>query len=622
MAEVNFYKSDLREIEFSLFEQFKLTDLFASPPYDHFSEDDARMILKEAYTFATEVVGPTMGVSDRKGAEWTPDGVKAPEEFQGLWKQYYENGWNTLNLPESLGGQGAPHLFSVAVSEMMTGANTAFNMYPGLSMTAAAVIRAVGSPEQKELFPPKIESGDWGGTMVLTEPNAGTDVGLSLTKAAPNDDGSYSITGNKIFITGGDHDLAENIIHLALARIEGAAKGTRGLSLFIIPKFRVNPDGSLGEPNDVVCTKLEHKMGIHASATAALAFGENGNCHGYLLGGDGGNDGKGQDPGEGMRKMFLFMNVARLAVGVQSLAVASTAYLNALAYARTRLQGSHITRGRGEKGAVPIIEHPDVRRMLLEMKSIVEGCRMLTMSTVQNSDQARILRKAGKDEEAQELEDYYSLLLPLVKAHISDMALHVTSTGLQVFGGAGYTNDFPAEQYMRDARIFPIYEGTNGIQALDLVGRKLGQNKGALIERFGEEVHQAVKAVEAHEGYQTEAANLGAALEKFNAALGKFLQLSMNDGMEQVALGATAFLDAMSRIAIAKLLLEAALIAEKGLAKAEPDSQDAQFYQGKIASARYYARHLLPVGTTELETILTDDSSPLDIPDGGFSLAF
>jgi alkylation response protein AidB-like acyl-CoA dehydrogenase len=614
MADVNFYKSDLRELEFALFDQFRLAELFQSEPYKHFTEEDARMILKEAQTFAAEVIGPTMRATDREGCKLTPDGVKVPAALHGVWKQYYESGWNSLEMPEDNGGQGAPRLLSVAVGEMMAGANTAFEMYPGLTRAAAAVIRAAGSPEQRELYLPRLEDGSWAGTMVLTEPHAGSDVGLSLTKAVPDGNGAYKITGNKIFISGGDQDLTENIIHLALARIEGAPKGTRGLALFIIPKVRVNPDGSLGEPNDVVCTNIEHKMGINASATAALAFGENGGCLGYLVGGE---PKQGVEPGEGMRKMFMMMNAARIGVGVQSLAVASTAYLNAVDYARTRLQGAHITKGRGDKGAVPIIEHPDVRRMLLEMKAIVEGCRALMYHTVRMVDQATAL--SGADAEA--LEDYFGLFIPLVKAHISDMAVHVTSLALQVYGGAGYTGDYPAEQYYRDARIFPIYEGTNGIQALDLVGRKLGQHQGALVQRFGKDVHATVKALGGRDSFATEAKLLGGALEKYNAVLGQFLQWGLKGGMEQVALSAVPFLDSMSRLTIAKLLLEGAALAEDALAKVEADSQDGQFYRGKIAAARYYVRNLLPPAVARLDAIATGDNSALEIPDGGFTLA-
>ncbi|MEE8395865.1 MAG: acyl-CoA dehydrogenase family protein, partial [bacterium] len=462
MTEVNFFKADLKEIEFALFEQFKLADLFSSPPFDHFSEEDARMILTEAHNFAFEVVGPTLRSSDRQGCEQTADGaVRVPPELKGLWKQYYESGWNTLTMPEANGGQGAPEMLGAAVTEMISGANPAFTMYPLLTNGAALVIRGLGSPEQQELFAAKMENGTWGGTMVLTESGAGSDVGLGTTKAIPNGDGSYRIEGNKIFVSGGDQDITENIIHLVLARIEGAPKGTRGLSLFIVPKIRVNPDGSLGEPNDVVCTRIEEKMGIHASSTAALAFGENGNCIGFLVGGS--NDGKDQapDPGEGMKKMFMMMNGARIGVGLQSLSVASTAYLNALEYSRTRLQGAHFKDGRPPNGAVPIIAHPDVRRMLLEMKSTVEGCRALIFHTLAQRDRSRALKETDP-KKAGELNDYFGLFIPLVKGHVSDMSVHVASLAMQVYGGAGYTGDYPAEQYLRDARIFPVYEGTNG----------------------------------------------------------------------------------------------------------------------------------------------------------------
>ncbi|MCH9047299.1 MAG: acyl-CoA dehydrogenase [SAR324 cluster bacterium] len=616
MAAVSFYKSDLKEMEFTLFEQFRLAELFAAPPYDQFSEEDARMILKEAHHFAQEVIGPTMGETDRQGCELTPEGVKVPQAIHDLWRRFYENGWNALELSESAGGQGAPRLLGVAVTEMMSGANTAFHMYLGLSLAAAAVLRAFGTPDQRELYAGKMEDGTWGGTMVLTEPQAGSDVGLSLTKATPNGNGSYLISGSKIFISGGDHDLTENIVHLVLARIEGAPKGTRGLSLFLIPKIRVNADGSLGESNDVTCTHIEHKLGIHASATAALTFGENGKCVGYLLGGE---PTRGGTPGEGMRKMFVMMNGVRIGVAVQSLGVASTAYLNALAYARTRLQGAHMTKGRGEKGAVPIIEHSDVRRMLMEMKAIVEGCRALIFHAVRLHDRARML---AEGEERAALEDDFDLYIPLAKAHVSDMAVNVASTALQVYGGAGYTGDYPAEQYLRDSRIFPIYEGTNGIQAMDLVGRKLSQNQGAAVGRFGKELQQLVKTLGGRAGYESEAATLAAAGDKFNAVLEQFLEQSLKGGMEQVALSATPFLHAMAQIAIARLLLEGALIAEDALAKVDEGSQDGQFYRGKIAAARYYARNILPPALSSLDVVLAGDTSALDIPEGGFSLAY
>jgi hypothetical protein len=619
MSEINFYKADLRELEFSLFEQFKLAELFTQAPFSHLSADDARLILKEAYTFVTEVVGPTLKPGDKAGVVATNGHIRAPKEFAPVWKQYYESGWNTLTMSEANGGQGAPQLLGASVLEMMSGANTSFAMYPGLTNTAAAVIRALGTPEQRELYAANLEKGRWGGTMVLTEPQAGSDVGLSTSKAVRLPDGSYSITGNKIFISSGDHDITENIVHLALARIEGAPKGTRGLSLFIIPKHRVNPDGSVGEFNDVVCTHVEHKMGIHGSATAALNFGENGRCVGYLLGGE---SKQGTEPGEGMRKMFMFMNTARFGVGLQSLGVASTAYLNALAYARTRLQGAHPTKGRGEKGAVPIIQHADVRRMLMEMKCLVEGCRALIYSTIHMQDQTTTLKVAGKKEAAAENEDYMGLFIPLVKAFVSDTAVRVTSLAVQVYGGHGYLQDHPVEQYFRDARIFPIYEGTNGIQALDLVGRKLGSGGGKLIGRFGQECGAFLETLKKNGTYGAEAAIFAKAVAGMNTAVGKYLEFFTQGKADLVLVSATRFLDAMSHVLIGKLLLEAALLAETSLAKAGSGSQDAQFYQGKIASARYFLRNLVPVATALTEVIASGDGTAVEVPDGGFSLAF
>ena len=615
MADTNFYKSDLRELEFALFEQARVQDLLGKAPYAHLTEEDARMVMKEAHTFATEVIGPTMSGTDAEGCTLTPAGVKVPAALKPLWKQYFENGWHAVTLPESRGGMGAPHLLGVAVLELMSGANTAFHMYPGLTQGAANLIAAMGSPEQRERYLTRLENGQWSGTMVLTEPHAGSDVGLSTTKAVKNGDGSYAITGNKIFISGGDHDLAENVIHLALARIEGAPKGTRGLSLFIIPKIRVKDDGSLGAPNDVTCTNIEHKMGIHASATCALAFGEKGQCQGWPLGGEPRAD---EEPGAGMQKMFVFMNGARISVGTQSLGVASTAYLNALEYARTRLQGAHFKSGRGDKGAVPIIMHPDVRRMLIDMKAQVEGCRALLLHAVMLEDRA--LQADGPAAEA--LHEDFSLFIPLVKAHLSDVALHVTSTALQVYGGAGYTRDFPAEQYYRDARIFPIYEGTNGIQALDLVGRKLSQSGGALIQRLLKSIGEAQARVKATSGYEREAQALGQALAALQKVLGQYMAFFASGRMDQILVSATRFLELLSRAVCAWLLLEGALIAEAALKGISADNRDRDFYLGKIGSARYYARNLLPPLTGLADVIAAGDDSALTLPDSAFSLSF
>ncbi|MDH5751350.1 MAG: acyl-CoA dehydrogenase [Deltaproteobacteria bacterium] len=612
MSENSHYKIDLRDIEFELFEHFKLAQLFESEPYSHFSEEDARMIIKEAHTFATEVMAPSYSDSDREGCSLANGKVKVPAAFQDIWKKYYENGWNMLDTSTEHDGQGAPHLLAGVVTEMMSGANTAFAMYPGLSMGAAEVIRSFGTPEQQELFATRIENGTWAGTMVLTEANAGSDLGVLTTKAVPNDDGSYSVTGNKIFISGGDQDITENIIHLVLARIEGAPKGTRGLSLFIIPKVRVNPDGSLGEPNDVTCTGIEHKLGINASATAALAFGENGGCQGFLVGGE---PAPGTPPGDGIRKMFLMMNIARIGVGVQALAVASTAYLNALEYTRTRLQGPSLSEGRPPEGAVPIIKHPDVRRMLLDMKARVEGCRALLFHAMRLVDEEKI---AGEDDG----EGYSSLFIPMVKAHLSDTAMNVTSTAIQCFGGAGYTRDYPAEQYYRDCRIFPIYEGTNGIQALDLVGRKLASRGGSLVNRLIEEQGALLEQMESWSDWGEECDTLKRGMESLSSVVGKFTMKGMSGDIEGVAIHATPFLEALSTLIISRLLAEGANVAQQALDGVAADSQDAEFYKGKISTARYYLRNILPHGITALDVMMNDDLTALEISEKGFSLAF
>jgi alkylation response protein AidB-like acyl-CoA dehydrogenase len=622
MTDINFFKSDLREMEFALFEQARLQELLAAAPYDHLSEEEARMVLKEAHAFAAEVIAPTLSVTDREGCHLTPEGVRVPAAFREVWKRYFENGWQAVTLPEARGGMAAPHLLGTAVVELMSGANTAFYIYPSLTQGAAGLIAGLGTPEQRELYLSKLESGQWGGTMVLTEPQAGSDVGLSTTKAVPSGDGSYAITGNKIFISGGDHDLAENIVHLALARIEGAPKGTRGLSLFIIPKFRVNPDGSLGEPNDVTCTHIEHKLGIHGSATCALSFGEKGRCQGWLLGGA---PKAGDEPGAGIRKMFLLMNGARIGVGTQSLALASTAYLNALEYARQRLQGAHHRKGRPERGAVPIIEHPDVRRMLMEMKAQVEGCRALLYHAVRLEDEASAAQAnahGGGAEQAEALREDLSLYIPLVKAYISDVAVQVSSLALQVYGGAGYTKDFPAEQYYRDSRIFPIYEGTNGIQAIDLVGRKLSQSGGALVQRFLKAAGASQARIQSASGYEREAQALAQGLAAVQKVLGQYMSFFAADRRELILVSATRFLELMSRTVCAWLLLDGALIAEAALKPLSAENREREFYLGKIAAARYFARNLLPPMTGLAEAIAAGDDTALAIPDGAFSLTY
>ncbi|HEY8078544.1 MAG TPA: acyl-CoA dehydrogenase family protein, partial [Labilithrix sp.] len=465
---INRYKADLRELAFLLFEQFRIgEDILGKGPYEAWGEDEVRSSLTECYRFAREVLGPLNVVGDTQGCKLEGGKVITPTGFKDAWKKLYEAGWKAIGVSAEHGGAGAPRCVQALVEEMLSGSNTAFNMYPGLAYGASEVIDHFGTPDQRKTFCPNMFTGKWGGTMCLTEPHAGTDVGSAKTTAKRNPDGSYTIRGTKIFISGGDHDLAENIVHLVLARVEGAPPGTKGLTLFIVPKVRVD-----GTPNDVAVGALEHKMGINGSATCVLNFGDSGQCLGWPVGGE-------EKLNQGMPQMFKMMNGARIAVGLQGVSVASSAYLNALEYARERKQGSSITHWKDATAPrVPILEHADVRRMLLHMKSVVEGTRALAVKLARHQDEVEVW--TGKDEaKVAYHQGQVDLLVPLVKAYGSDQGFRVCEMAIQTYGGAGYTRDYPVEQYCRDAKIFSIYEGTNHIQAMDLVGRKLGQAGGA-----------------------------------------------------------------------------------------------------------------------------------------------
>src|SRR5262244_1698599 len=503
-AGLNWYKADLRELSFVLLEQFRLGELLGKAPFDAWGENEARAVLEAAYRFAREVLGPLNAAGDREGCRIEAGQVKTPKGFQDAWKQLYENGFKSLGVAAEHGGQDAPRALTVLVEELLSGANPAFNMYPGLAFGAAETIIECGTPEQSKGYAEKMLDGTWGGTMCLTEPHAGSDVGAAKTSAKRLGNGRYAIKGTKVFISGGDHDLAENIIHLVLARVENAPPGTKGLSLFIVPKRRINPDGSSGASNDVQVGSIEHKMGINGSATCVLNFGDADQCIGELVGGV---------ENAGMSQMFRMMNGARIAVAVQGLGVLSSAYLNAVSYAKERKQGAHYKFWKDPtKPRVPIIEHPDVRRMLLEMKANTEGIRALLVKLTMHLDRAR--RLAGVDDEkAAYHHGQVELLTPIVKAYSSDTAFRLCAQAIQVYGGAGYLKDHPVEQYCRDAKIFSIYEGTNHIQAMDLVGRKLGQAGGAHFQAFVGDIGDFVAAHRSDPIYAAEIEILGAAQE-------------------------------------------------------------------------------------------------------------
>jgi alkylation response protein AidB-like acyl-CoA dehydrogenase len=607
---INRYRADLRELQFLLFEQFKLQDIL--PHFEGWDEDTIRTTLAEAYKWVCEVSGPLNSTADAEGCHLENGAVTTPKGFKEAWKKLYEAGWKSIGVSSHFGGAGSPKTVQILVEEFLSGANTAFTMYSGLTYGAAEVIESFGTPEQQALYCERMFSGKWGGTMCLTEPQAGSDVGSARTKATPNGDGTYNISGTKIFISAGDHDLAENIIHLVLARTPDAPAGTKGLTLFIVPKLRTDASGKLDGSNDVAVGNIEHKMGINGSATCVLNFGENGKCIGVPVGGD-------AKLNQGMSQMFKMMNGARIAVGMQGYSVASSAFLNALDYARERKQGPSIKAFKDPTAPrVAIIEHADVRRMLLDMKSKVEGVRALALKLTHHQDMSTTLE--GKDDQAVAYHrGQVDLLVPLVKAYGSDQGFRVCETAIQTYGGAGFTRDYPVEQYCRDAKIFSIYEGTNHIQSMDLVGRKLAQGGGANLQAFGADVGKFVAKHKEHAKLGGEVKRLAVAQEALTRSAMKLLMWFQSGQLEMVPLVANKFLEMMSELAVAWMLLEGAVIADEKAKSVAAGHPDANFYAGKIAAAQYYARNVLPGVEEKARQLDAEDRTALDIPDAAFA---
>jgi alkylation response protein AidB-like acyl-CoA dehydrogenase len=608
----NRYKADLREIQFLLFEQFGIGDILGQEPFQEWGPDEVKMVIDECYRFATDVIGPTNAVGDREGCRIENGSVVAPRAFESAWKRLYEAGWRQLSVSSEFGGQGSPITLQVVAEELFSGANPAFMMYPGLTHGAAELIAHFGTDEQKERYARPMFDGRFGGTMCLTEPHAGSDVGASLSSAQKLDDGTYKITGQKIYISAGDHQLAGNIVHLVLARIQGAEPGTKGLSLFIVPKFLLNEDGSPGKRNDVLVAGIEHKMGLHGNATCQLSFGENDDCIGYLVGGV---------EHQGMRQMFLMMNYARIGVGVQGLGVAAGAYMNALDYAKDRKQGPSAKDWKDPTAPrVPIIEHADVRRMLLDMKAKTEGIRALILKLTMHQDRATAL--AGKDDDGAAYHNgQVELLTPLVKAYSSEQTFRIAETAIQVHGGAGYIGDYPVEQACRDSKVFTIYEGTTHIQALDLVGRKLGQAGGKHAQEFFADVGKFVAAHREHPALGPAVQQLGKVQEAVGGAAFQLLGWFKGGQMARVPLNANRFLEMMSEVAVGWLLLEGAVIALDKQKDAAPSHPDYAFYEGKKHAANYYAHNVLPDVIAKSKMMQSGDTSALDIPIEAFASA-
>ncbi|HWM88279.1 MAG TPA: acyl-CoA dehydrogenase [Kofleriaceae bacterium] len=603
---MNRYRCDLRDMRFLLFEQYGLDDLLAKPPYADWSKDDVVAVLDEVYRWSCDVLGPINATGDRVGCVLEGGRVRTPPGFREAWKSLYQHGWRGLGVSPEHGGQGGPLAVSLLAGEMMSGANTAFNMYSGLSQGVAEVIETFGTPEQIATYCRKLFTGVFAGTMCLTEAHAGSDVGAALTRATPLGGGKYRIEGTKVFISAGDHDLTDNIIHLVLARTPDAPSGTKGLSLFIVPRDSLDGSGS----NHVVTASIEHKMGINGSATAVLQFGESGPCVGELVG---------SEERRGMAQMFKMMNMARIGVGLQGLAVAGAAYLCALEYASQRVQGAHIKDWKDASAPrVPIIQHPNIRRMLLEMKARVEGIRALIIKLGLHRDRELALRAAGDDKAADDELGQVDLLVPVVKYYASDQGFQVTVLAIQCFGGAGYIKDHPVEQYCRDSKIFSIYEGTNHIQALDLVGRKLGLRGGANFQAYLADVRKFVAANRDNASLAPVLERLGAAADALSEGAMRLFGWFQAGKTELIGLYANRFLEMMARTTVSWVLLDGAAVALRAASSLPAHHPDRAFYQGKLHAAMHYAQLELPVVVDGARFMGQEMRHSLEIPDLGF----
>ena len=558
------FRSPIADISFSLRHVADLDALAKLDGYEHADPELIDGLLEEAGRFFDEVVAPTNRDGDTVGTKLHDDGsITTAPGFAEAYAKLVESGWNGIGFPEEYGGGGFPQLLSTAVQEMTTTANMAFALGPLLSQGAIEAIMHHGDETQREIYLQKLVTGEWTGTMNLTEPHAGSDVGALTSKAEPADDGTWRIFGQKIYITWGEHDIADNIVHLVLARTPGSPPGTKGISLFIVPKFLVNDDGSLGERNDLTCVSIEYKLGIHGSPTCVMQYGDNGGAVGYLLG----------EEHQGMRCMFTMMNNARLGVGVEGVGIAERAYQQALAYAHERTQGRAIGAEPGTES--PIIDHPDVQRMLLDMKSTIAAMRGLTYRNAEALDHAH----HGADEDARmKGEERAALLTPLSKSWCTDMGVELTSIGLQVHGGMGFIEETGAAQHFRDARIAPIYEGTNGIQAIDLAGRKLGLRQGGVVRDHLGEIADTIAALEGVDGLSLVKQHLAAALEALTAATDHLLAVS-NAGPADMLAGAMAYLNMMAVTTGGQILADGALAARSlGDAEAEDRAVLARFF--------------------------------------------
>jgi alkylation response protein AidB-like acyl-CoA dehydrogenase len=608
---------DERDQKFVLFDQLEIGKFSESKIYSEFDVETYSMVLEQANKLATSAMFPTYSESDNEGCHLENGKVSVPKPFHELWRIWNEGGWRGLDLPQDMGGQGMPMVIGMAANEYFEAGNLAFQTLAAMTRGAALLIATHGTESQKKKYVDKILSGKWTGTMVLTEANAGSDVGATTTTAEKNADSTYSIKGSKVFITGGDTDLSENIVHLALARVKGAPAGTRGLSLFLVPKIKVKEDGSLGAPNDIKVVAIEKKLGIKGSPTCQLSYGDEGNCTGELVG----------EENKGMAIFFTMMNESRLIAARHGAAVASAAYLHAVVYAKERLQGSAIGAPKGA-GQCPIITHPDVKRMLLQMKAYTEGVRALILYASYCIDREKM---AETKEELELWDRRTAFLTPVAKAYGTDLSFRVTETAMQVYGGYGYMKDYPIEQFLRDEKVHSIFEGTNGIQALDLAGRKLGQDSDALFKGHLEDINLFCSKNKWHK-------TLGRYIETLDNArkelvdISKFLVDIQRKNFSSLALYATQYLELFGDVTVGWLLLWKAVIAQEKLtalaeekkvkqneiAKLIAENSIAAFYSAKIASARFFTANVLSLASAKAKAIKAMEMAALEMPEDAF----
>jgi len=592
------YKAPVDDALFLLNDVFHIDRYGNLPGFSDASPDVVEAVLREAAKFSEEVLTPLNRVGDKEGCKRAADGsVTTPTGFKEAYKQIIDGGWIGISVPAEYGGQGLPATMTVMVNEFLCSANMAFAMYPGLTQGAIAALLVHASDALKKKYVPKMTEGVWTGTMNLTEPHCGTDLGLLRTKAVKQGDGSYKITGTKIFISAGEHDLSQNIIHLVLARIEGAPAGTKGISLFVVPKFLVKDDGSIGARNAVACGSIEEKMGIHGNSTCVMNFD---GATGWLIG----------EENRGLNAMFTMMNEARLGVGVQGLALSEVAYQNAATYAKERLQGRAISGVKyPDKPADPIIVHPDVRRTLMTIRAFNEAARALVMWTALKSD---IAHRSDNEKDRKSADDHMGLLTPVIKGVLTDSGFANAVQAQQVFGGHGYIAEHGMEQFVRDARIAQIYEGANGIQALDLVGRKLGKDGGRAIMTFFNEVQTYLKERANNDALNVYVKPLGQSLAHLQEASMWFVQNAMAKP-DNAGAGSYDYMHLFGLVALGYMWC---LIAEAALAKKGNGAAPAM--DAKLVTARFFMDRLLPETATRLARIKAGAGSTMELPDGAF----